>query len=329
VLEAAALGIRVRGSGLRRADVTSALVDERSIVRTWLMRGTLHLVAADDTRWLLGLLGPIFASANRTRHAQLGLDDDLKARGVGALRRILADSGPLTRYELVERLRQLNVRLDPKTQAPIHLIGFAALSGVCCLGPDRPNGEPTYVLLDDWVAYRLSTPMPAVGELARRYFSAFGPATLEDFVSWSGLPKARARAALADVRPVLEEVTIRGQVAFLPKGRLRKWLGHKPVKPSGRLLPAFDTYLLGYRQRDLAVSPHLQRRLQRGGGWVHPAVIRDGRAIGTWKFRPSGRDRQVVIELEKPATASLTREIEPEVADISRFLGEPVGLARS
>jgi hypothetical protein len=329
VPEAAALGIRARGSGLRRVDVTTALVGERSIVRTWLMRGTLHLVAADDTRWLLALLGPIFASANRTRHAQLGLDDDLKARGVRALRRILADSGPLTRYQLVERLRALNIRLDPKTQAPIHLLGFAALSGVCCLGPDRPNGEPTYVLLDDWVPKRRSTPMPAVGQLARRYFSAFGPATLEDFVSWSGLPVARARAALADVRPALEEVAIRGQAAFLPKGRLREWLGHEPAKPSVRLLPAFDTYLLGYRRRELAVSPDLQRRLQRGGGWLHPAVIREGRAIGIWKLRQGGRERRVVIELEEPATATLRREIEREVADLCRFLGEPAGLALS
>jgi hypothetical protein len=148
---AATLGLRARSPGLDPAEVTSALNSDRAIVRTWLMRGTLHVVAAEDIRWLLFLLGPVFARAGSRRHAQLGLDDDLKARGVTAIRRILTDAGPLTRYALVDRLRSQQVALDPKTQAPIHLIGQAGLQGVLCLGPDREDGESTYVLLDDWV----------------------------------------------------------------------------------------------------------------------------------------------------------------------------------
>ena len=146
------------------------------------MRGTLHVVAAEDVRWLLALVGPVFASANRARHAQLGLDDAVKAKGISAIGRILADRGPLTRYELVDELRRVNIGLDPRTQAPIHLIATAALNGVCCLGPERPNGEPTYVALDDWVPGRTSRSKPSLPELAHRYFLAYGPATLEDFV---------------------------------------------------------------------------------------------------------------------------------------------------
>ena len=92
LLSAAALGMRVRSTGLRATDANQALNGDRSIVRTWLMRGTLHLVAADDVRWLVQLLGPVFARAGAARHTQLGLDDDLKTRGVAALRRILADA---------------------------------------------------------------------------------------------------------------------------------------------------------------------------------------------------------------------------------------------
>src|SRR5712691_9968341 len=148
---AATLGMRVRSAGLDAGKVKRALNDERSIARTWLMRGTLHVVAAEDVRWLLQLLGPVFARAGASRHAQLGLDDDLKARGVAAIEKILTEGGPMTRYELVDRLRSQRVGLDPKSQAPIHLIGLAALQGILCLGPDRKDGGSSYVLLDDWV----------------------------------------------------------------------------------------------------------------------------------------------------------------------------------
>src|ERR1700730_19355108 len=186
---AATLGMRARSAGLDAGKVNRALMEERSIVRTWLMRGTLHVVAAEDVRWLLHLLGPVFARAGSSRHAQLGLDDDLKARGVAAIRKILTGSGPLTRYELVDHLRSRQVGLDPKTQAPIHLIGLAALEGILCLGPDREDGESTYALLDDWIAQdRLPSLEAAMSELARRNVAAFWPATVQDLSAWSGLP---------------------------------------------------------------------------------------------------------------------------------------------
>jgi hypothetical protein len=190
---AAMLGMRARGAGLDAGKVNRALTSERSIVRTWLMRGTLHVAAAEDVRWLLTLLGPVFARAGSTRHAHLGLDDDLKSRGVAAIREILTHAGPLTRYELVDRLRRRHIVLDPKTQAPIHLIALAALQGVLCLGPDREDGESTYVLLNDWVpGARMPSRETALAELARRYFGAFGPATVEDLSAWSGLSMSDA-----------------------------------------------------------------------------------------------------------------------------------------
>ncbi len=277
VLSAAALGMRVRSTGLHASDVNRALNDDRSIVRGWLMRGTLHMVAAEDFRWLVQLLGPVFVRASATRHTQLSLDDDVKTRGVAAIRKILTDSGPIARYELVDRLRRRGIALDPKTQAPIHLIGLAALHGVLCLGPERDNGDPTYVLVDDWVrpARTLSREV-ALGELARRYFAAYGPATVEDLGAWSGISMAEARSAVTTAKASLAEVTIQGQPGFVRKDRQTRVT--KSAAPQVRLLPAFDAYLLGYRRRDLAVPPALQRRLQRGGGWLHPAVVVNGRA---------------------------------------------------
>jgi len=324
VWSAATLGMRARSAGLDAGTVNRGLDEERSIVRTWLMRGTLHVVAAEDVRWLLHLLGPVFARARSARHAQLGLDDELKARGVEAMRMILAETGPLTRYELVDRLRKRHVVLDPKTQAPIHLIGLAGLQGIVCLGPDRDDGEPTYVLLDDWVP---RAPMPsretALAELARRYFAAFGPATVGDLSAWSGLPMGEARSAASGARAALAEVVVHGQLAFVLERRLR-WK-ETFVESDVRLLPAFDTYLLGFRRRDLAVPPSLQQRLQRGGGWLHPSIVVNGRAVAAWSLRKSGdRGGHVLIESLQPVSRTLRAGIQAEAKDIGRFLDMPM-----
>ena len=317
------LGMRARSAGLDGATVTRALNDERSIVRTWLMRGTLHVVAAEDVRWLLHLVGPVFARAAARRHAQLGLDDDLKARGVAAVRTILAETGPLTRYELVDRLRRHRVVLDAKTQAPIHLIGLAGLLGIVCLGPDRNDGESTYVLLDDWVgSARMPSRETALAELARRYLAAYGPATIEDLSSWSGLSMGEARSAVARAGAGLSEVSVQGQPGFVLKQRLA--LRAAPVKTDVRLLPAFDTYLLGYRRRDLAVPPPLQRRLQRGGGWLHPVVVVNGRAVAAWRMHRTGLRGRVTIEPFEALTKAVRDGVEDEAADVGRFLDTEV-----
>jgi hypothetical protein len=303
--------------------VTQALNQERSIVRTWLMRGTLHLVATEDLDLLLGLLGPVFAAGNRARHAQLGLDQDLKRRGVRAIRRILAKGGPLTRHEIVDWLRPQGISLDQRTQAPIHLIQVAALEGVACLGPDRKNGEPTYVLIDDWLGRPLSRPnQSSLGELARRYIAAYGPAALDDLVAWSGLPVSQARLAIASALPALAEVTAGGRSCFVLKARITGLRQRPPATPTVRLLPAFDTYLLGYHSRDLAVPARLERRLQRGGGWRHPAVVVDGRAVGAWSLGKSEPRGQVLVETLEPSGRSIGAGIEAEVADVGRFLGQ-------
>lgn len=283
------------------------------------MRGTLHVVAAEDLRWLLQLLGPVFVRAGATRHAQLGLDDTLKSRGLAAIRRSLGDAGPLTRYELLDRLRKRNIELDPKTQAPIHLIQLAALQGMLCLGPDHDGGESTYVLLDDWVRPAAALPRDrALSELARRYFAAYGPATVEDLAAWSGMPMAEARAAVTGANASLIGVTIQGQPGFILRDRLNRLT--VPATPQVRLLPAFDAYLLGYRRRELAVPLPLQRRLQRGGGWLHPVVVVNGRAVGAWSLRKSGGRGQLNVEPSEAISRAVRAGIEAEARDISRFL---------
>src|SRR6266704_3391087 len=145
---AATLAVRARSTGLVAADVERARVQERTVVRTWGQRGTLHLLATEDLGWLLPLLGPVFVAPGRRRRAELGLDEDTCARGIHIIRNVLANQGPLTRAELVEQLAAHGLRLEG--QARPYLLQRAALEGIICLGPDRV-AEPTYVLLSEWV----------------------------------------------------------------------------------------------------------------------------------------------------------------------------------
>src|SRR5436309_10839225 len=168
---AAPLALRARSIGLVADDVERARVQKRSIIRTWGQRGTLHLLAAEDLGWLLPLFGPVFIAGSRRRYAELGLDEDTYARGVRAIRDVLASHGPLTRAELVEQLAIHGIHVEG--QARPHLLHRAALEGIICFGPDRGR-EPTYVLLSDWVEQGHPLPEEAAYiELARRYLAAY------------------------------------------------------------------------------------------------------------------------------------------------------------
>ena len=193
---------RCRGTGIDAVAVVRACNQERSLVRTWLLRGTLHMAAAEDVRWLVALLGPVFAAGGGPRRLRLGLDEDTLARGLVALREILAAEGPLTRATLVEAIAIKGVVVAPRSQAPAHLVGYAAKRGLLCRGPDLEHDEPTYVLLDDWVdrpgrsAPELTLerePEVALAELARRYLRAHAPAGDADFAAWSALPLHQAK----------------------------------------------------------------------------------------------------------------------------------------
>ena len=138
----AQLAIRARTSGLAAADVDRACGTSREVTRTWAMRGTLHMLATRDVRWMTGLLGPVFARRGQRRRAQLGLDDGLCERALAALAVILAGSPPLTRADLVDRLAEEGIQIGLRTQQPPHLLGYAASRGLICRGPDRP-GRPS------------------------------------------------------------------------------------------------------------------------------------------------------------------------------------------
>lgn len=315
---AARLAVRARSIGLTRHNVDCATERPPAVVRTWAMRGTLHMVPAADARWIVDLLGPRFVKAGERRRLQLGLDDDTCRRGVDAIQAVLTDSPPLTRAHLVERLADMGVPLDPKSQAPAHLVAYAALRGVICRGPDLPNGEPTYALLDSWVGTSSCRDRDnSLRELARRYLTGHGPATLADFAAWSGLPVRDARNAFAELGDELVEVDTAGQ-------RMVALAGTDLTPPATcppRLLGPFDPYLLGYRGRDLILEPAHAKRIQAGGGMIQPAVLAGGRVVGTWRLHRDAKRAGVVVEPFTTLPKGSREGLRAEADDIGRFLG--------
>jgi hypothetical protein len=323
---ASRLAVRPRGAGLDARAVREACNRDRSVVRTWAMRGTLHMVTAEDVGWLVALLGPGFAAANRRRRRQLGLDDDTCDRGLRAIGKVLAD-GPLPRGELVSGIAREGVVIDPRSQAPAHLVAYAAMQGLVCRGPDLDGDEPTYVLLHDWVGERSKSldPEAALAELTRRYLDAHAPAAPADLAAWAGIAAGRARRGFELVAGELVEVRAAGAPAWTLRGATLPRQG--PGRPSVRLLYRFDDYLLGWRGRDLIVEARFARRIQAGGGWIHPAVVVDGRVLGTWRLTAGASGRlTVAVEPFVPLDGALPG-LEAEAADLGRFLGATVTLS--
>jgi hypothetical protein len=302
---AADLGVRVRGHSISRDAVRTAYEDERSIVRGWYLRGTLHTVPSEDARWLLGLLAPKILTATARRYRQLGLDDRLRSRADNHIRRVLTIHGPLTRAELTGHLATLG--LPPDRQVPFHLIRHAALNGILCHGP----GDD-YALLDDWLhaGPRLDEET-ALAELARRYLSAHAPATVEDFATWSGVPPRWARDAWK---------TLVHNGSITEQDKLTVLTGQTPdlgsSDPDVRLLPAYDNYLLGYRTRENSVPPAHQNRVWPGGGVIRPTVIADGLVIATWS-RNAGR---VQVDPFDPLPPQIQRAVDAEALAVITFL---------
>jgi hypothetical protein len=309
------VGLRLREG--TEAEVEGAIAGKR-LARTWLMRGTLHVAAATDVTWMLALLGPRIIASNARRYRELELDGRSLARGNDVLVRALEGRQQRTRKELFAILEEQGI--STHGQRGVHLLQRASLDGLICQGVAERN-NPTFYRVDEWLpAQREMTREEALAELARRYFLSRGPATLQDFMWWSGLRVADARAGLEAMRAELLEETIEGE---------RYW--RSPAVPGCRdtaarvhLLPGFDEYLLGYRARGAVLDPQYEQRVCPGkNGVFSPTIVSDGRVVGTWK-RAFKKGRVVIIAV--PFSTLGDDEIEAlEVA--SRRYGEFVGAA--
>ncbi len=319
-ISSAALALRARAVGLTSDDVHEARVGERSVVRTWAMRGTLQLLASGDVGWLLPLVASRSLPGARRRLAQHGFRDDALAKAVPLLEKMLTEEEPLTRSEVTERLACRGIGTEG--QAAYHLIRLAALEGLVCMGPDR-GGESTFVLLRDWLGPQSTLEgEAALAELACRYLSAYGPATPEDMAAWSGLRLTETRKAWRLIAGRLSEVDV---------GTRKMWALHSQdfrLRPEGfvRLLPRYDNYLLGHRSRDFAVDLRYAREVHPGGGLLRPVALVDGRVIAVWGSKRRGAKLTITVRPFDRLDPGVEKELEAETTDLGRFLSMSTGL---
>ena len=299
----ARLAIRARSAGLSASDVDSALA-RRSLIVTWLNRGTLHLVRAGDYWWLHPLTTPQLRTGNSRRLAQEGVPPEDAERAVAVVRAALAADGPLTRPQLRDRVAAAGVRTEG--QAMVHILALASIRGLIVRGPVA-GPDQAFVLARDW----LGAPPPAMsreaalGELARRYLAGHAPASDRDLAQWAGIGLRDARAGLTRCGAVQRA----DGLAELPGNPQRAAAALPPL-----LLGAFDPLLLGWASRAPIVGPH--RRIVTVNGLFRPFALVGGRAVATWTIARG----QVVLAPFAPLDAQTRAALNADAADVTRFL---------
>jgi hypothetical protein len=301
----ARLAVRARTSGVTAAGVDQALSEERSLLITWLNRGTLHLICSSDYPWVHSLTTPPLLTSNARRLRQEGVSESAAEKGMGVIEKALADEGPLTRPQLRERLDAAGV--PTAGQALVHLLFLATLRGFAVRGP-MLGKEHAYVLVSDWLGHQGPVDRErALAELARRYLVGHAPADDRDLARWAGLPLRDARAGLAAISKQLVE----REDGLL---QLKKTPPPAPLPPP-RLLGPYDPVLLGWTSREEIIGPH--KLLVTNNGLFRPFAMVDGRAVATWRLAGGKPTIEYLDEVKKKDAAAL----EADAARVLEFLG--------
>lgn len=276
-----AIGLRCK-EGTTKSEIESSIA-EHKIVRNWLMRGTLHFAASEDMRWIMNLLSPRLSRTAALRDSRLRLTENVIKKTKVLLYNALRGGKHLNRKEIYEILKKGCV---PTTNnLGYHMLYRAAWDGLICFGL-HDGKQPTFALLDDWVPQgKTLSNEEAIAELTLRYFTSHGPATIKDFVWWSGLRVSDATAGIKRVSSKIKTETINGTAYYMSKAM------HTPNdSQTMNLLPAFDEYLISYSDRSAMLDhPDTQKALKSGNVFIHsngiflPTIVADGKVIGTWK----------------------------------------------
>jgi hypothetical protein len=301
----ARLAIRARSRNVSAADIDAELSERRSLLITWLNRGTLHLIRREDYPLLQTLTTPPLMTSSTTRLAGEGVSPEMTARGVAVIERALVDEGPLTRPALREHLQRAGVPTEG--QALVHLLYRASLEGRIVRGP-MSGREHAFALVRDWLP-ESGRPMPrepALAELARRYLAGHGPASDRDLARWAGLPLRDARAGLQSIAGQLR--SHEGGLVDLA-GRRRA----APLPPP-RLLGAFEPLLLGWSSRADVLGAAADKIVT--GGIFRGFGLVKGRAAAGWRF--AGKD--IVIEPFTQLSAAHADALERDAVALQRFL---------
>lgn len=307
-----ALGLRTHGA--TESSVEQAIAD-RAIVRTWPLRGTLHFVAAEDARWMLDLCAPRTLSRNASRlRREHGVDSRVVTRSRKVLTDALRGGVCMSRPEVYKRLE--SARIATGGSRGLHLLWWHAHEGLVCLGP-RAGKQQTFALMDQWLPTTPARPREqSLAELARRYFTSHGPATVRDFAWWSGLATSDAELALEMVAGELLAVTVEKRTYWQAPGAAT-------ARPSSscHLLPAYDEYTVAYQDRGAVLSSELASRADAGHGIFHPSIVIDGQIAGTWSRELEKDSVAITCRLFAPVDRRQSQAIAAAARRYAEFLG--------
>jgi len=303
----ARLAVRARTTGQTAADVDRALTDDRSLLITWLNRGTLHLAGSEDYWWLHKLTArPQYQEGCRRILARLGIEANVADEGARVAEKALLADGPLTSAQVAERLATAG--LAASGGAGLHTLMLASLQGNVVRGP-MIGGQHAYVHVRDWLGDPSPLPDPevALGWLAQRYLAGHGPASDRDLSKWAGITLGEARRGFSEISASLRDRA--DGLAQLARGPQPD-----PELPGARLLGPFDPVLLGWASREPVLGDH--EGIVTVNGLFRPFILVAGRAAGTWTWTGG----QVKLDLSGTLPAEATAELAAEAADIRRFL---------
>jgi winged helix DNA-binding protein len=337
LLSAAQISLSARIADLTVPDVDAVLA-KRLVVKVGCMRRTLYVVPADlvavfvrgtarraekEVRWALGK-GVPSRVVETAIDAALGALDEPRTRAeiaeracrtLGARPRLVHGGGWGSRGKVAA------VPVGALTYPVVDLLHLAAARGVVCHGAPR-NGEPTFVRADAWVpGFEDVAPEDAETRLLRRYLEAFGPATAADFAVWTGVTVREARAIWARAESELAPVEVEGAEASMLRAGIDELSRARVERPHVRLLPYFDSYLLGHADRRHLVSDEHRRQVSRAQGWIAPVVLVDGRVLGVWKHTRERARLAVEVTPLGRLTRRVVAGVRAEAEELRRFLG--------
>lgn len=269
-----AIGLRLKRN--METDVEAAIAN-KTIVRSWPMRGTLHFVAADDLRWMLEFLTPRIIQRSAGLYKEQELDKNVFMKCRKSLTAAFLKEPQLPRNEVYSVLEA--AKISTSNQRGLHILGHLAQEGFICFGP-RKGKQQTFVLLDEWLpSVNSITKDEALAKLAITYFQSHGPATMHDFAWWSGLTIAESKTAINSVRSQLIEIEFDNRSYIMVAGQKIK----KSISGIA-LLPDYDEYFVAYKDRRIGFNPKTIKKVSSSGnGIFFPVLLRDGHMYGTWK----------------------------------------------
>ena len=326
VASSAELQLWSRIEGVTPEDIRAALWDDRKLVRTWSLRGTLHIHTADDLPLYIASLGRNDRWWKGAWLRMIGMSEDELRGTLDAIHKSLG-ARPITREQLAEKVAAKVGRKGKQRMLSGwgEMLKPAAFQGHLCSGPPRGQNV-TFVRPDRWLRkWDPPAPEAAWREIVRRYLRAYGPATREEFARWWGMQPAPAGRVLKASGDELTEVDVEGQSAWMLSEDLEDVRKKKPRFPV-RLLAGFDVFVVGNRPRELLIDKQFEPMVFRQAGWISPVVLIDGRAAGVWKHDRRGQQVDVTVNPFRKITASNRKAIEEEADRLGKYLGAPASV---